>query len=217
MTIPLVDLQAQYRTIQPDIDAALLGVVRRGDFILGAAVKEFEQAFARFIGTRHCVGVASGTDALFLTLRALGIGAGDKVLVPANTFIATALAVSYAGATPVLCDVDPESCTLDVAAARKDLPAGLKAIVPVHLYGQPANMEAVLDLANAKGLLVIEDAAQAHGAVHTKGRAGRSAGPPASASTRARTWAPTAMAAPFAPMTTPWPTTCGCCATGDPP
>jgi dTDP-4-amino-4,6-dideoxygalactose transaminase len=172
VTIPLVDLHAQYQTLQVEIDAAMLGVVHRGDFILGAAVKEFEEAFARFIGTRHCVGVASGTDALFLSLRALGIGAGDKVLVPANTFIATALAVSYAGATPVLCDVDPISCTMDVAAARKNLPARLKAIMPVHLYGQPANIEAVLDLAQAKELMVIEDAAQAHGAVHKKGRCG---------------------------------------------
>lgn len=172
MTIPLVDLQAQYRAIQADIDAALLGVVRRGDFILGAAVREFEEAFARFVGTRHCVGVASGTDALFLGLRALGVGPGDGVLLPANTFIATALAVSYAGAAPVLADVDPLSCTLDVAKARRNLPAGLKAVLPVHLYGQPADMEAVLDLAREKGLLVIEDAAQAHGAAHRNGRCG---------------------------------------------
>jgi dTDP-4-amino-4,6-dideoxygalactose transaminase len=172
VTIPLVDLQAQYRTIQNDVDAALLAVVRRGDFILGGAVKEFEGAFARFVGTRHCIGVASGTDALFLCLKALGIGAGDKVLLPANTFIATALAVSYAGATPVLCDVDPLSCTLDVERARRNLPAGLKAIMPVHLYGQPADMDTVRDLARAKGLLVVEDAAQAHGAVHKSGRCG---------------------------------------------
>jgi dTDP-3-amino-3,4,6-trideoxy-alpha-D-glucose transaminase len=172
MTIPLVDLQAQYRTIQHDVDAALLAVVRRGDFILGGAVKEFEEAFARFVGTRHCIGVASGTDALFLCLKALGIGTGDKVLLPANTFIATALAVSYAGATPVLCDVDLLSCTLDVELARRHLPAGVKAVMPVHLYGQPADMEAIRDLARAKGLLVIEDAAQAHGAVHKNGRCG---------------------------------------------
>jgi dTDP-4-amino-4,6-dideoxygalactose transaminase len=172
VSIPLVDLQAQYRSIQSDLDAAILGVVHRGDFILGGAVKEFEEAFARFVGTRHCIGVASGTDALFLAMRALGVGAGDKVLLPANTFIATALAVSYAGATPVLCDVDPLSCTLDVAAARRRLPAGLKAVIPVHLYGQPADMRAVRDLGQEKGLLVIEDAAQAHGAVHADGRCG---------------------------------------------
>jgi dTDP-4-amino-4,6-dideoxygalactose transaminase len=170
--IPLVDLQAQYRALQPEIDAAVGRVLLRGDFILGREVAEFEQAFARFIGTKHCVGVASGTDALFLTLRALGIGPGDKVVLPANTFIATALAVSYTGAVPVLADVDPRSLTLDVDRVRRALPAGVKAIIPVHLYGQPADMEAVLDLARAKGLPVLEDAAQAHGAVHRLGNCG---------------------------------------------
>src|SRR5262249_27727541 len=115
MRIPLVDLQAQYVDLRPEIDSAIEGVIQRADFILGAEVSAFEEAFARFIGTRHCIGVASGTDALFLILRALGVGPGDKVLLPANTFIATALAVSYAGATPVLGDVDPVSYTLDVA------------------------------------------------------------------------------------------------------
>lgn len=172
MVIPLVDLQSQYRTLQADIDTALLDVVRRGDFILGREVGQFEEAFARFIGTRHCIGVGSGTDALFLSLRALGIGPGDKVLVPANTFIATALAVSDAGATPVLCDCDPQTYTLDVASAKRSLTPDVKAIIPVHLYGQPADMQGVLDLARQKGLLVIEDAAQAHGAVHQFGRAG---------------------------------------------
>ena len=172
MKIPLVDLQAQYRSLKGDIDAALAGAVERGNFILGPEVAAFEEAFARFVGARHCVGVASGTDALSLALRALGVGPGDKVLLPANTFIATALAVSYAGATPVLGDVDPLSCTLDVGKARRALPAGLKAVMPVHLYGQPADMDAVRDLARAKGLLVIEDAAQAHGAAHASGRCG---------------------------------------------
>jgi dTDP-4-amino-4,6-dideoxygalactose transaminase len=172
VNIPLVDLQAQYRTLQPDVDGAVHRVLQRGDFILGREVGEFETAFARFVGTRHCVGVASGTDALSLSLRALGVGPGDKVLLPANTFIATALAVSYAGATPVLADVDPVSNTLDVGRARRSLPAGLKAVIPVHLYGQPADMDAVLELARQKGLLVVEDAAQAHGAAHTRGRCG---------------------------------------------
>lgn len=173
MTIPLVDLQAQHRALRPEIDAAMQRVIERGDFILGQAVGDFEKAFAAFIGTAHCIGVASGTDALFLTLKCLGIGPGDKVLVPANTFIATALAVTYAGATPVLADVDPHTYTLDVARAKLLLPAGLKAIMPVHLYGQPADMSAVLDLAREKGLPVIEDAAQAHGAAHRLGSCGR--------------------------------------------
>src|SRR5262245_39071194 len=140
MPIPLVDLQAQMKAIRPEVDAALAGVLERGDFILGRAVEEFERAFAAFVGTRHCVGVASGTDALWLSLKALGIGPGDKVLVPANTFIATALAVSLARATPVLVDVDPESFTIDVDKARRALEPGTKAIIPVHLYGQPADM-----------------------------------------------------------------------------
>jgi dTDP-4-amino-4,6-dideoxygalactose transaminase len=172
MSIPLVDLHAQFEEIRPEVDAAIRRVLERGDFILGREVGEFEKAFAGFIGTRHCVGVASGTDALFLALKALGCGAGDKVLIPANTFIATALAVSYAGATPVLVDVDPETYTIDVEAARRALSAGVKAIMPVHLYGQPADMERVLAFAEEKGLLVIEDAAQAHGAVHCSGRCG---------------------------------------------
>jgi dTDP-4-amino-4,6-dideoxygalactose transaminase len=172
VTIPLVDLQAQYLALRPEIDAAIKSVIQDADFILGKAVTAFEEAFAGFVGTQHCVGVASGTDALFLSLRALGVGPGDKVLLPANTFIATALAVSYAGAMPVLCDIDPVSYTLDVEGARRTLPAGVKAIIPVHLYGQSAAMDGVLDLAREKGLLVIEDAAQAHGAVHRCGRCG---------------------------------------------
>ena len=172
MTIPLVDLQAQYQALAPEIDAAIKDVVQRGDFILGSVVAEFERAFARFIASKHCIGVASGTDALYLALRALGIGRGDKVVLPANTFIATALAVSYAGATPVLCDVDPVSYTLDVEKARQSLAPGVKALMPVHLYGQPADMDGILDLAREKDLLVIEDAAQAHGAVHKRGRCG---------------------------------------------
>ena len=172
MKIPLVDLKAQYLAVRAEIDAAINGVIQQSDFILGTAVTAFEEAFARFIGTRHCVGVASGTDALFLSLRGLGVGPGDKVLLPANTFIATALAVSYAGATPVLCDIDPITYTLDVESARRTLPAGVKAIIPVHLYGQSADMDSVLSLAREKGLLVIEDAAQAHGAVHSRGTCG---------------------------------------------
>jgi dTDP-4-amino-4,6-dideoxygalactose transaminase len=172
MSIPLVDLKAQYRLIKTDIDAAIAGVMERCDFILGAAVGEFEANFARFIGTKHCIGVASGTDALWLALHGLSIGPGDKVLLPANTFIATALAVSDAGATPVLVDVDPATYNIDMATARKALVPGVKAIIPVHLYGQPADMTGVMDFAREKGIHVIEDAAQAHGAMHRDGRCG---------------------------------------------
>ena len=170
--IPLVDLKAQYRTIRGEIEAALAGVFDHCEFILGRPVDEFEVAFARYIGTRECVGVASGTDALRIALKGLEIGPGDKVLLPANTFIATALAVSDVGATPVLVDIDPQTFTIDVDAARRALVAGVKAIMPVHLYGQPADMAGVMDLAREKGLLVIEDVAQAHGALHRQGRCG---------------------------------------------
>lgn len=172
MSIPLVDLKAQYRAIKPEVDAAVAGVLERCDFILGPAVAAFERDFAAFIGSEHCVSVASGTDALWMAMQALGIGPGDKVLLPANTFIATALAVSDAGAEPVLVDMDPATYTIDVDAARRALVPGVKAILPVHLYGQPADMRGVLDLAREEGLLVIEDAAQAHGAVHADGRCG---------------------------------------------
>src|SRR5262245_19185876 len=117
MNVPLVDLTAQYQTIRPEVEAALVGVLERSDFVLGRSVSEFEAAFAAFVGVRHCVGVASGTDALWLSLRALEVKAGDKVLLPANTFIATALAVSYVGATPILVDVDPATHTIDVRCA----------------------------------------------------------------------------------------------------
>lgn len=164
MSIPLVDLKAQYRSIKPEVDAAVAGVLERCDFILGAAVGEFERDFAAFVGTKHCVSVASGTDALWMAMQALGIGAGDKVLLPSNTFIATALAVSDAGATPVLVDMDPATYTIDVAAARKALVPGVKAIIPVHLYGQAADMDPISAIASGRGIPVIEDAAQAIGA-----------------------------------------------------
>ncbi len=172
MNIPLVDLRQQYQSLHSEMNAAIAKVLERGDFILGREVEQFEIAFAAFIGTRHAVGVGSGTDALFLSLHALGIGPGDRVLLPANTFIATALAVSDAGAEPVLCDVDPTSFTMDAESARRALTPNVKALIPVHLYGQSANMEELMDFARRKGLLAIEDAAQAHGAENRLGRVG---------------------------------------------
>jgi dTDP-4-amino-4,6-dideoxygalactose transaminase len=164
--IPLVNLQRQYQTLAPQIDAAMKGVCERGDFILGRAVQDFETAFAAYTGARHCIGVASGTDALHLTLRALGIGPGDEVILPANTFIATAQAVWCAGATPVLVDCDLRTATIDTAAVEAAITGRTKAIMPVHLYGQPADMDPLLALARARGLHVVEDAAQAHGAAY---------------------------------------------------
>jgi dTDP-4-amino-4,6-dideoxygalactose transaminase len=168
-TIPLVNLTRQYQKFAAEIDRAIHDVVARGDFILGRAVDEFETAFAQYVGAKHCVGVASGTDALHLTLRALGIGAGDEVIIPGNTFIATAQAVWSAGATPVLVDCDDATATIDVAAAAAAVNARTRAIIPVHLYGQPADMDPLLEVARDRRLHVIEDAAQAHGAAY-KGR-----------------------------------------------
>ena len=177
--IPLVNLQRQYQQLAPAIDEAIKRVCVRGDFILGRAVDEFEAAFATYVGARHCIGVASGTDALHLILRAHGIGPGDEVIVPANTFIATAMAVWHAGATVVLVDAVEETATIDAAAVERALTGRTKAIMPVHLYGQPANMDPLLALAATRGIPVIEDAAQAHGARYLGrpcGTMGRAAG-----------------------------------------
>ncbi|MCB0079472.1 MAG: DegT/DnrJ/EryC1/StrS family aminotransferase [Caldilineaceae bacterium] len=163
-SIPLVDLQAQYRAIQPTIDAAIQDVIANTSFIMGPAVRRFEEAFAAFCGARECVGVSNGTAALELALRALEIGPGDEVITVAHTFIATAEAVSNVGAKPVFVDVDPATYTLDCAAAAAAITTATRAIMPVHLYGQPANMSCIGTLAKQHGLAVIEDAAQAHGA-----------------------------------------------------
>ena len=164
--IPLVNLQRQYQHLAPEIDAAIKGVCERGDFVLGRAVQDFEAAFASCSGARHCISVASGTDALHLILRALGIGAGDEVILPANTFIATAQAVWCCGATPVLVDCDLATATIDPIAVAAAMTPRTKAIMPVHLYGQPADMDPLLALARTRGIHVIEDAAQAHGAAY---------------------------------------------------
>jgi dTDP-4-amino-4,6-dideoxygalactose transaminase len=170
--IPLVNLPRQYETLAPDIQRAVTGVCALSDFILGRAVVEFEEAFAQYIGVRHCIGVASGTDALHLIMRALGIGRGDEVILPANTFIATAQAVWCAGATPVLVDCDERTATIDPAAVEAAITSRTKAILPVHLYGQPADLDPLLRLAQARRLHLVEDAAQAHGAEYRDRRCG---------------------------------------------
>lgn len=170
--IPLVDLQAQYRTLKTELDEAVLRVMGKCNFILGEEVLAFERQFAAFIGARHCVGMASGTDALHLALRALGLGEGDEAITAANTFIATALAMSLAGVRPVLVDMELMSYNLDPARLKNALTRWTKAIVPVHLYGQPADMEPILDFARQHELVVLEDASQAHGAEHVLGRVG---------------------------------------------
>jgi dTDP-4-amino-4,6-dideoxygalactose transaminase len=170
--IPFVDLQAQYQTIAPEINAAIQGVLDRSDYILGDEVRLFEDDFAKYIGTAHALSVGSGLDALELALRAYGIGPGDEIITAANTFIATALAVIAAGAKPVLADMDPATYNIAPAAIEAAITSRTRGIIPVHLYGQPADMEPILAIARKHNLLVIEDAAQAHGAKYAGKRAG---------------------------------------------
>jgi dTDP-4-amino-4,6-dideoxygalactose transaminase len=172
MGIPLVDLRKQYRILEPRILESIRRLLERGDFITGEELRLFEEAFASYIGVRFAVGVASGTEALHLSLRACGIGEGDEVLVPANTFIATALAVTYTGATPVPVEVNPETYNVNPVDIAERINARTRAIIPVHLYGHPADMDPVLKIAGENDLRVIEDAAQAHGARYRGKRVG---------------------------------------------
>lgn len=167
--IPFVDLQAQYRALKPEIDAAVLEVFGQTQFILGPAVAAFERAFAAFCQTREAIGVNSGTSALHLALLAAGVGPGDEVITVPYTFVATVAAIEYSGARPVLVDVEPDYWTMDPAKLEAAITPRTKAIIPVHLYGQPADMDPILAVAGRHGLVVIEDAAQAHGSEY-KGR-----------------------------------------------
>ena len=164
--IPLVDLTAQYHSIQKEIDAAVHATLESGHFILGPAVSTFEESVASYLGVDQAIGLASGTDALVLALRALNIGAGDEVIVPAYTFFATAGTVMSVGAKPVFVDIDPVTYEMDVAQIQERITPRTKAVIPVHLYGQPADMDTILELARAHGLKVIEDNAQAFGATY---------------------------------------------------
>jgi dTDP-4-amino-4,6-dideoxygalactose transaminase len=172
MRIPLVELAGQYQMLRDEILPAMDGVMSRAQFILGDDVARFEEEFAAFCGARHCVGVASGLDALQLALRAVGVGPGDEVITAANTFIASALAITHAGATPVLVDVREDDFNLDPHAVERAITLRTKAILPVHLYGQPARMDQIMDIARRHGLKVVEDACQAHGARYGRDRAG---------------------------------------------
>ncbi len=155
-----------------EITRAISAVISRGDFILGEEVEQFEDAFAEACQVEHAVGVDSGTSALELALRAFGIGPGDQVVTAANTFIATALAISYTGATPVLVDVDPHTFNMDPALLEDAITERTKAVIPVHLYGQAADMDPIIEIARRHHLVVIEDACQAHGATYKGKRVG---------------------------------------------
>jgi dTDP-4-amino-4,6-dideoxygalactose transaminase len=169
MKIPFVDLQAQHRAIKDQVEAALSGVIGQGDFILGRAVTEFEQAFADYCQAGYAVGVDSGYSALKLALLAYNVGPGDEVITAANTFIATALAISNCGAKPVFVDIDPDTYNIDPEQIEAAITPRTRAIIPVHLYGQPADMDPIVGIARRHNLLLIEDAAQAVGARY-KGR-----------------------------------------------
>jgi dTDP-4-amino-4,6-dideoxygalactose transaminase len=172
MTVPFLDLKAPYRELKEEIDEAFARVMASGWFVLGEEVTAFEKEFAGYCETDHCIGVGNGLDALHLILRALEIGDGDEVIVPSNTYIATWLAVSYAGATPVPVEPDKRSHNIDPAKIEAAITPRTKAIIPTHLYGQPADMDSINQLAARRGLKVIEDAAQAHGARYKGRRAG---------------------------------------------
>lgn len=163
--IPVTDLQRQHALLRERLNAAAGRVIDSGWFILGPEVRAFEEEFAAWVGTAACVGVASGTDAITLALRALGIGAGDEVITVSHTAVATVAAIVNAGAVPVLVDINEQTFTMDPAACARAITPRTRAIVPVHLYGHPADMPAIMALAAQHGLKVIEDCAQAHGAL----------------------------------------------------
>lgn len=172
MTIPFLDITAAYKELQGDLDAAILRVARSGVYVLGEEVSAFEREWAEYCGARFCVGVGNGLDALELALRAVGVRAGDEVLVPAQTFIATWLAVVRCGATPVPVDVEIDSSNIDASLIRERITRKTRAVVVVHLFGRPANLTGIHRLAQEFDLRVVEDAAQAHGAIFDSQRIG---------------------------------------------
>lgn len=172
MPIPFLDLKAQYHALKPEIDAAIAQVCENTQFALGPAVEAFEKDFARYCGTQYALGVNSGTSALAMILQAYGIGRGDEVITVPNTFFATVEAILHAGATPVLVDVEEGTALMDVSKLESAITPKTKAIIPVHLFGQTADMDAILAIAARHNVLVIEDACQAHGTLDKKRRAG---------------------------------------------
>lgn len=170
--VPFVDLRLQARELHDEFNEVFESVTSRAAYVMGPELKEFEAAFAAFCEAKHCVGVGSGTDAVRLALQVAGVGPGDEVVVPVNTFIATAEAVSHLGATPVFVDCVEDTALLDVARIEEAVTERTTAVVPVHLYGQPCDMDAILAIAGRRGLAVVEDACQAHGARYRGRRAG---------------------------------------------
>jgi len=172
MNVPWIDLTIQHRTLRNEINAVIQDILDRGAFILGPEVNQLEEEFAAYCGTKYAVGVDSGLSALELSLRALGVGPGHEVIVPAHTFTATAAAVTFAGATPVFVDADPITWNIDAEKIEAAITTRTKAILPVHLYGLPADMHMILGIAEKYNLVVVEDACQAHGALYKGQRTG---------------------------------------------
>lgn len=169
MNIPFVDLKRQYQNIKDEVDSAMAEVVANTAFVSGSYAKAFEESFAAFCKVEHCVGVGNGTDALYIALTALDVGQGDEVITVANSFVATSEAITRTGAKVVFVDSDPQTYNIDVEKIEEKVTERTKAIIPVHLYGQPADMDPILALAKKHNLKIVEDAAQAHGAEY-KGR-----------------------------------------------
>jgi dTDP-4-amino-4,6-dideoxygalactose transaminase len=172
VNVPFVDLKAQYAALKPELEPAVLQVIEDCAFVGGKYVKEFEEAFAAYCGRELGLGVASGTSALHLALLAMGVGPGDEVITAANTFMATTEAITHSGARPVLVDVDPESYTMDPGKLEEAVTERTKVVIPVHLYGQTADMDPIMDIAGRRGLKVLEDSAQAQGAEYKGRKAG---------------------------------------------
>jgi dTDP-4-amino-4,6-dideoxygalactose transaminase len=165
MNISFVDLKAQYESITEEIDQVIFDVINSSSFIGGNYVKSFENNYASYCGSKHCIGVGNGTDALFIALRSLGIGKDDEVITAANSFIATSEAITLAGAKVVFADIDPDTYNIDADKIENKINRNTKAVIPVHLYGQPADMKPIIEIADKYGLKVINDAAQAHGSM----------------------------------------------------
>ncbi len=171
-TIPFIDLKAQYQAMRDPIQARIQAVLDHGQFIMGPEVEELERGLERFLGVKHAITCSSGTDAAIIAMMAVGIGPGDEVILPAFSFVATAETVVLVGATPVYVDVDPRTCNIDVQKIKEAITSRTKAIQPVGLYGQPADMDEINELAKQHGLVVLEDAAQSFGAPYKKSRSG---------------------------------------------
>jgi dTDP-4-amino-4,6-dideoxygalactose transaminase len=170
--IPFLDLKAQYKEIKPQVDAAVARVIESAQFVLGPEVAAFEERFAAYCGVRHCVALNSGTSALHLALLAAGVGPGDEVITVSMTFVATTAAILYCGAKPIFVDVDPDTWTMDPNLVKAAITPRTKAILPVHLHGLMTDMDPIIEIADRAGLIVIEDAAQAHGSEYRGLRAG---------------------------------------------